>query len=175
MHPETMKHKASLWEGDCGTSRHITDVYWEGDITQEELIDAADRISTVWETLDLELDPAHPLHGQVFHLKRPSQDDIEEAYAIREAQTLAALVGQDVWVHCCEHVYDEDGDYEDEDGKTYDKLLHTIMFSMKFTSLDDVAAECDQFLGADAWNEFNLYLHDELPTPVARYVCPIAL
>ena len=33
MHPEVMKHKASLWDGEFGTSRHITDVYWEGDIT----------------------------------------------------------------------------------------------------------------------------------------------
>ena len=37
MHPDTMKHKASLWEGEFGISRHITDVHWEGDITQQEL------------------------------------------------------------------------------------------------------------------------------------------
>jgi hypothetical protein len=173
MNPETLKHKASLWEGDYGTSRHITDVQWEGDITQEELIDAADRISSEWETLDLELDPAHPLHGQVFRLKRPSQDDIEETHAFREAQALAALVGKDVWVHCCQYVYDPNGDFEEEDGQKYGKLLHTVMFSMTFISLDDVAAECDESLGADAWSEFDLYLHEELPTPVARYVCPL--
>ena len=173
MHPESMKHKAGLWEGDYGTSRHITDVYWEGDITQEELIDVAEQITSDWETLDLELDPAHPLHGQVFHLKRRSQDDIEEEYAIREAKTLAGLVGQDVWVHCCQHVYSADGDYQDEVGETYSKLLHTVMFSMKFTSLNDVAIECDQYLGADAWSQFDLYLHDELPTPVARFVSPV--
>ena len=37
MHPDVMKHKASLWEGDAGTSTHITDVHWEGDISEEEL------------------------------------------------------------------------------------------------------------------------------------------
>jgi hypothetical protein len=56
MHPEAMKHKASLWDGEVGTSGHITDVHWEGDITQEELIDVADQITSDWQTMDLELD-----------------------------------------------------------------------------------------------------------------------
>src|SRR5665811_1261424 len=89
MHPEAMKHKASLWDGDYGTSRHITDVHWEGDITPEELIDVADRITTEWQTIDLELDPAHPSYGQVFHLERPSQNALEDASELSIAQAVS--------------------------------------------------------------------------------------
>ena len=45
MHPDVMKHKAGLWESDVGTSTHITDVHWEGDISEEELREVADQIS----------------------------------------------------------------------------------------------------------------------------------
>ena len=73
MHPDTMKHKASLWDGEFGTSRHITDVHWEGDITQQELAEVAEQISPDWQTVNLELDPAHPRHGQIYRLsKRPT-------------------------------------------------------------------------------------------------------
>src|SRR5450756_1263572 len=108
----------------------ITDVHWEGDITPEELIDVADRITTEWQTIDLELDPAHPSYGQVFRLERPSQNALEDE-----------LAGKYVWVHCFQLVEDPQGDTEDEDGRTYRKLFHTVMFSMEFTSFDDVAAK----------------------------------
>lgn len=168
MHPEAMKHKASLWDGDYGTSRHITDVHWEGDITPEELIDVADRITTEWQTIDLELDPAHPSYGQVFRLVRPSQNALEDASELSIAQAEDELAGRYVWVHCYQLVEDPQGDTEDEDGRTYRKLFHTVMFSMEFTSFDDVAAKCDENFGEDAWSEYELYLDDDLPAPIAH-------
>lgn len=169
MHPEAMKHKASLWDGDYGTSRHITDVHWEGDITPEELIDVADRITTEWQTIDLELDPAHPSYGQVFRLERPSQNALEDASELSIAQAEDELAGKYVWVHCYQLVEDPQGDTEDEDGRTYRKLFHTVMFSMEFTSFDDAAAKCDENFGEDAWSEYELYLDDDLPAPIAHY------
>ena len=42
------------------------------------------------------------------------------------------------------------------------------MFSMEFTSFDDVAAKCDENFGEDAWSEYELYLDDDLPAPIAH-------
>lgn len=167
MHPEAMKHKASLWDGDYGTSRHITDVHWEGDITPEELMDVADQITTEWQTIDLELDPAHPRHGQVFRLQRRSQSALEDS-ALSIAQAEDEWAGKYVWVHCCQLVEDPEGDTEVEDGRTYRRIFHTVMFSMEFTSFDDVAAQCDENFGEDAWSEYELYLDDDLPAPIAH-------
>ncbi|HQC85174.1 MAG TPA: hypothetical protein PLN82_04850, partial [Rhodoferax sp.] len=96
-----MKHKASLWDGDYGTSRHITDVHWEGDITQEELISVADQISSDWQTIDLELDPAHPCHGNTYRLQKSWPNLLDEAYALRTLEAEDELEGTFVWVHCC--------------------------------------------------------------------------
>jgi hypothetical protein len=169
MHAEAMKHKASLWDGDYGTSGHITDVHWEGDITPEELIDVADQITSDWQTIDLELDPAHPSHGQVFRLRRPAENDLEDASAPSIAQAEDELAGKYVWVHCCRLVEDPQGDIQDEDGRTYRKVFHTVMFSMEFTSFDDVAVQCDENFDSNGWSEYELFLDDDLPVPVAHY------
>ncbi len=167
MHPDAMKHKASLWDGAYGKSQHITDVHWEGDITQQELADVADQISPDWQTLDLELDPAHPQHGQKFRLNKtwPSADDEDFALGIVDAED--ALEGQFVWVHCCQHVYDPAGDFVDASGKAYRQVFNTVMFCVEFTSFDDIADHCDDNLGKDAWDSYELFLDDELPQPVA--------
>jgi len=169
MHPEAMKHKASLWEGAFGTSRHITDVHWEGDITQQELADVANQISADWQTLDLELDPAHPQYGQTYRLHRnwPSADD--EAFALGVLEAEDELEGHYVWVHCCKHVYDKAGELEDESGRAYRQVFNTIMFVVEFTSFDEIADQCDEHFGMGAWDEYELYLDDELPQPVATY------
>jgi len=169
MHPEAMKHKASLWDGEYGTSGHITDVHWEGDITPEELMDVADQITGDWQTIDLELDPAHPSHGQVFRLQRPWPSAMEAADALRRAEAEDELAGKYVWVHCCKHVFDEDGETDDESGRNYRQLFHTVMFSMEFTSFDDIAAQCDEHFGKGEWSEYELYLDDDLPAPIASY------
>lgn len=168
MHPESMKHKASLWAGDVGTG-HITDVHWEGDITQQELIDVADQISTDWQTLDLELDPAHPCHGQTYHLHRPwpSASDEEESLRMLEAED--ELEGKFVWVHCCKNVMDPLGELEDELGRPYRQVFHTTMFCMEFISFDDIALQCDETFGEGVWDEYELFLDDGLPAPVAAY------
>ena len=169
MHPQSMKHKASIWEGDCGSSRHITDVHWEGDITQAELMDVADQITSEWQTIDLELDPAHPSHGRVFRLHRPASVDLTEADDLRRAEAEAELADRYVWVHCCRHVDDADGDNEDEAGRAYRQVFHTLMFCTEFTSFDDIAAQCDDALGQGEWDGYELYLDDDLPAPVASY------
>ena len=169
MHPEAMKHKASLWDGDYGTSGHITDVHWEGDITQEELMDVADQITSDWQTIDLELDPAHPSQGQVFRLHRSLPVPLDDADDLQKAQAEDELAGKYVWVHCCKHVYDEDGDTDDETGKTYRQFFHAVMFTTEFTSFDDIAAQCDEHFGEDEWSEYELYLDDDLPPPIASY------
>ena len=171
MHPDTMKHKASLWEGEFGSSRHITDVHWEGDISQQELIEVADQISIDWQTVDLELDPAHPKHGQTFRLVKtaswPSAAD--EAFALSVLEAEDELEGHHVWVHCCRHVDDTDGELEDASGRTYRQVFNTVMFCVEFTSFDDIAELCDEHFGNDGWDEYELYLDDELPQPVATY------
>ena len=82
MHPDAMKHKASLWEGEFGNSPHITDVHWEGDISQEELMEVADQISPDWQTIDLELDAAHPCHGKRYRLQKAWPNPTDEALAL---------------------------------------------------------------------------------------------
>ena len=169
MHPETMKHKASLWEGAFGTSRHITDVHWEGDITPQELADVANQISADWQTMDLELDPTHPKHGQTFRLHKswPSADD--EAFALGMLEAEDELEGCYVWVHCCKHVFDAAGELEDETGRAYRQVFNTMMFVVEFTTFDEIADQCDDHFGEGAWDEYELYLDDELPPPVATY------
>ncbi len=170
MHPETMKHKASLWEGEIGTSRHITDVHWEGDITQQELVDVANQVSPDWQTIDLELDPAHPQHGKTYRLNKatsPSTED--EAFALSVLEAEDELEGHYVWVHCCRHVYDDAGELEDASGRAYRQVFNTIMFCVEFTSFDEIADQCDEHFGKDGWDEYELYLDDELPQPVATY------
>lgn len=169
MDPSIMKHSASLWDGEYGTSGHITDVHWEGDITPGELMDIADQVSREWQTIDLELDPAHPSYGQVFRLQRHLYDSLEDADAVGKAQAEDALAGKNVWVHCCQLVEDPQGDTEDEDGRTYRRLFHTVMFNMEFSSFDDVAAQCDEYFGQGDWREYELYLDDDMPAPVASY------
>ena len=169
MHAEAMKHKASLWDGDYGTSGHITDVHWEGDISQEELMDVADQISKGWQTIDLELDPAHPSHGQVFRLHKLLQIPLDDADELQRAQAEDELAGKYVWVHCCKHVYDKAGELEDESGRAYRQVFNTIMFVVEFTSFDEIADQCDEHFGMGAWDEYELYLDDELPQPVATY------
>ncbi|MDD2924054.1 MAG: hypothetical protein PHW99_02680 [Rhodoferax sp.] len=166
-----MKHKASLWEGEFGTSRHITDVYWEGDITQQELAEVADQISPDWQTIDLELDPAHPKHGHTYRLQKqavwPSQDDEDFALGLLEAEE--ELEGHFVWVHCCKHVEDTAGELVDEAGRKYRQVFNTVMFCVAFTSFDDIADQCDEHFGPKAWDAYELFLDAELPEPVATY------
>jgi hypothetical protein len=59
MHAKTMKHSASLWDGEVGASRCIDVVHWEGDITPEQLIHVANQITTEWQMIDMQLDPLH--------------------------------------------------------------------------------------------------------------------
>lgn len=169
MHPETMKHKASLWAGAVGNSRHITDIHWEGDITRQELAEVAEQVSPDWQSIDLELDPAHPDHGKTFRLQKnwPSPDD--EAFALRVLEAEDELEGQYVWVHCCKHVPDPQGEWEDADGQPYRQVFNTVMFCVEFTSFDEIAEQCDANFGAGEWDEYELYLDDELPEPVATY------
>jgi len=169
MHPDAMKHKASLWDGELGNSRHITDVYWEGDISQAELMEVADQISSDWKTIDLELDAAHPCHGRTYQLLKPWLGAMVDDYSEHIRTTVDALQGQYVWVHCCQHVYDPAGELEDEEGHAYRQVFNTIMFCTEFSSFDDIATQCDAHFGQDEWDEYELYLDDELPVPAAIY------
>ena len=169
MHPEVMKHKASLWEGDVGVSRHITDVYWEGDITQQELCNVADQISPDWQTLDLELDPAHPDHGKTFRLRKTWPTPADEAYALGVLDVEDELEGNFVWVHCCKHVVDPAGELENASGQAYRQVFKTVMFCTEFTTFDDIAEQCDENFGQDQWDEYELYLDDDLPEPIGSY------
>ena len=169
MHPATMKHKASLWDGEYGTSGHITDVHCEGDITQEELIDVADQITSDWQIIDLELDRAHPCHGQVFRLCKFVPDLADATSESQKLQAELELAGQYVWVHCSKHVVDPLGDMVDDSGQTYRQVFNTIMFCTEFVSFDDLAQQCNDNFGKDDWSEYELFLDDDLPTPVASY------
>ena len=169
MHPESMKHKASLWTGDVGTSDHITVVDWEGDITQEELIDVADQITPDWQTLDLELDPAHPCHGKTYRLHRPWPSASDEEESLRMLKAEDELEGKFVWVHCCHNVLDPLGELEDAVGRAYRQVFNSAMFCIEFTTFDDIALQCDDNFGEDAWDEFELFLDDDLPEPVGSY------
>jgi hypothetical protein len=167
MHPEAMKHKASLWDGEFGNSQHITDVHWEGDITPEELRNVADQITEDWQTIDLELDPAHPRHGETFRMVKSWPSPEAEVDALRILEAEDELAGTYVWVHCCKHIYDEDGELEDEGGRLFRQVFNTVMFCVEFTSFDEIAAQCDENFGKGEWDEYELYLDDELPQPVA--------
>lgn len=169
MHPDLMKHKASLWDGDFSSSHHITDVYWEGDITREELIEVADQISNDWKTIDLELDAAHPCYGQTLRLQKSWLSVAEEAHALDALAIEDQLEGQYVWVHCCQHIYDPTGELADEHGRAYRQVFSTLMFCVEFTSFDHIAAQCDENFGAEEWDAYELYPDDSLPTPAAYY------
>lgn len=169
MHPEVMKHKASLWDGKVGASHHITDVYWEGDITQQELADVADQISHNWQTLELELDPAHPQHGTTYRLHKTWNDPVEEAFSLGAHIVEDELEGHYVWVHCCKHVPDPAGELEDASRETYRQVFQTVMFCTEFTSFDDIADLCDEHFGMDAWDEYEIYRDDDLPPPIGSY------
>ena len=169
MHPNSMKHKASLWTGEVGIG-HITDVHWEGDITQQELMDVADQITTEWQTINLELDPTHPCHGQTYRLHRPWPSPSDEEESLRMLEAEDALEGKFVWVHCCKNVMDPLGELEDELGRPYRQVFNSAMFCTEFTTFDDIALQCDDNFGEDSWDEFELYLDDDLPEPVASYV-----
>ena len=169
MNPDLMKHKASLWEGDFANSHHITDVYWEGDITQDELIEVADQISKDWQTIDLELDSAHPCHGQSFRLHKTWPSRTDEVNALRVLELEDQLEGQYVWVHCCQHIYDTAGELTDESGRSYREVFSTLMFCVEFTSFDDIAMQCDENFGPEEWDAYEVYADDDLPQPVAHY------
>jgi len=169
MHPDTMKHKASLWDGEVGTSNHITDVHWEGDISQDELREVANQISAAWQTIDLELDPAHPRHGQTFRLHKDWAAMASAAESQFLQETEDELDGKYVWVHCCQHVFDPAGELEDDQGRTYRQVFSTMMFCTEFTSFEDIADQCDAHFGKDSWDEYELYLDDDLPVPTATY------
>ena len=169
MHPESMKHKASLWDGEYGTSGHITDVHWEGDITQEELMDVADQITPDWQTIDLVLDAGHPRFGEVFRLRKFAPDFAEVVSDTHKEHAEAEQAGQFVWVHCCKHIDDQHGELVDASGRSYSQAFQTAMFCTEFTSFDDIAVQCDNNFGRGEWSEYELYLDDDLPTPVASY------
>jgi hypothetical protein len=169
MHPESMKHKASLWEGTFESSAHITDVHWEGDITPEELMDVADQISSKWQTIDLALDEAHPCHGQTFRLEKQIPDLAEVASTVQRIEAETELAGRFVWVHCCQRVFGASGESRDASGRSYRAVFHTFMFCTEFVSFDDIAVQCNEQFGRDAWDEYELYLDDDLPAPVASY------
>lgn len=170
MHPETMKHKASLWDGAFGTSTHITDVHWEGDISQEELMEVADQISPDWQTIDLELDAAHPCHGRTYRLQKTSLSLQAEELALRTLEAEDALEGQYVWVHCYQQVYDPTGEHVDEAGRPFRQVFSTLMFCTEFTTFDEIADQCDENFGPGEWDAYELYLDDHLPVPTATYV-----
>ena len=169
MHPESMKHKASLWDGDVGNSGHITDVHWEGDIEPHELMAIADDITSDWQTIDLELDPAHPCHGQTYQLHKPWPSPSVEDAALRTLEAEDELEGKFVWVHCCQNVLDSKGELEDVRGRPVRQVFNTVMFCTTFTSFDDIALQCDENFGIGEWDAYELYPDDELPQPVAYY------
>ena len=41
------------------------------------------------------------------------------------------------------------------------------MFSTLFITLDDIEALCDKHYGEGVWDEYSLYLDDQLPEPLA--------
>ena len=100
MHTKTMRHSASIWDGEVGQSNCIDVVHWEGDITPEQLANVANQMSGEWHMIDMQLDPAHPLHGNAYHLRRLSEDEYEEAeFQKRKAAFEAKYAGKRVWVH----------------------------------------------------------------------------
>jgi hypothetical protein len=161
MQAKYMKHSATIWEGEVGASRCIQTVHWEGDISRQQLANVAQQISADWQTIDLQLDPSHPRHGQTFQLRRASSDEYEEAqYLERKAAFEARYAGRRVWVHGFH--YEEDLANGSSEPFYYDQMISTL-----FITLEDIEALCDKHYGAGVWDEFALYLDDELPTPLA--------
>lgn len=161
MKTKAMKHSASLWAGEVGTSECIEVVHWEGDITPEQLVNVANQMTADWEMIDMQLDPAHPMHGNVYHLRKLSDDEYEEAeYIKRKAAFEAKYAGKRVWVHGYHH----EGDAT---LGTDQPFYYDTMFSTIFITLDDIEALCDKNYGQDVWDEYSLYLDDRLPTPLA--------
>jgi len=161
MNAKTMKHSASLWDGPVGESNCIEVVHWEGDITPEQLANVAHQISADWQTIDLQLDPAHPLHGNVYQLRRLHEDEYEEVeYQKRKAAFEARYAGKRVWVHCYHYE-------EDLAAGTSEPFFYDHMFCTLFITLADIEALCDKHYGADVWDEYSLYLDEDLPTPLA--------
>jgi hypothetical protein len=58
---------------------------------------------------------------------------------------------------------------EDDAGQLYRQVFNTVMFCTEFVSFDDIAQQCNANFGQDAWSEYELFLDDDLPTPVASY------
>ena len=157
MPSNTMKHSASIWAGEVGQSRCIDVVHWEGDITPEQLANVATQISSDWQMVDLQLDPAHPLHGNTYHLRRMDADTYEELeYQKRKAAFEARHAGKRVWVHA----YHYENDLV---AKTSQPFYYDTMFSTLFITLADIEALCDQRYGEGVWDEFSLYLDESLP------------
>ena len=160
MNAKTMKHSASLWDGEVGASRCIDVVHWEGDITPEQLIHVANQITTDWQMIDMQLDPLHPLHGNAYHLRRMTDDEYEEAeYQKRKAAFEHKYAGRRVWVHGYHYEVDDVAGTEQP-------FFYDVMFSTMFITLDHIAALCDKQYGEGVWDEYSLYLDDKLPTPL---------
>ena len=160
MRAKAMKHSASVWDGEVGASRCIDVVHWEGDITPEELAHVASQISPDWQMLDLQLDPAHPLHGNAYQLRRRTDDEYEEAELIKRRAAFAVKhAGKRVWVHGC-HIEVRPGEHTDQ------PFFYDTMFSTVLTTLDDIETLCDQHYGAGIWDEYSIYLDDKLPKPL---------
>ena len=160
MNPNTLKHSASLWDGAVGESNCIEVVHWEGDITPEQLANVAHQISSAWQSIDLQLDPAHPLHGNLYQLHRLHEDEYEEAeYLKRKAAFEARHAGKRVWVH---------GYHFEEDlaAGTSEPFFYDHMFSTLFITLADIESLCDKHYGEGIWDEYSLYLDEQLPTPL---------
>ena len=160
MHPKTMKHSASIWDGEVGQSRCIEVVHWEGDITPEQLANVALQISADWQSIDMQLDPAHPMHGNVYHLRRVSGDEYEEAeYQKRKAAFEARYAGKRVWVHG--YHFEEDLANGSSEPFYYDQMYSTL-----FITLADIEALCDKHYGEGVWDEYSLSLDEDPPTPL---------
>ena len=160
MNSKTMKHSASIWDGTVGDSRCIEVVHWEGDITPEQLANVAHQISSVWQTIDIQLDPAHPKHGNIYQLRRLDDDEYEEAeYHKRKAAFEARYAGKRVWVHGYH--------FEEDTAGAAQPFFYDHMFSTLFITLADIEALCDKHYGEGVWDEYSLYLDDKLPTPLA--------
>jgi hypothetical protein len=161
MNPKSMKHSASIWDGEIGTSHCIDVVHWEGDITPEQLAHVANQISKDWQTIDMQLDTAHPMHGNVYHLRRITDDEYEEAeYKKRKAAFEERYAGQRVWVHGFHY-------NEDVAAGTYQPFYYDVMFSTLFVTIDDIESLCNKHYGDGVWDEYSLYLDDRLPKPLA--------
>ncbi len=114
-------------------------------------------------------DPTHPRHGKTFPLHRDWAAVVYTAETQFLQETEGELDGQYVWVPCCCHVIDADGEHQDEQGRAYRQVFRTMMFCTEFTSIEEIADQCDAHFGKDGWNEYDLYLDDDLPVPTATF------